>query len=245
MEIYDNPFVVAEAPAPARADFYRRSYATAAGAFVLWAIALAGLFVSGAAVPLIQFMFGSGKFSWLLVLGVFWLATHFGNSLAFSRSKPSQYFGLGIYIVAYAVLFVPLIGAVIMTSAGDSDNMQLANAMHDVIAPSLVATGALFGALTATVFMTRTDFSFLKTFVVFGSFVALGAIIVFTIFGINPGALFSIAMIVLMSAAILWQTWQIKDQCDTTQHVGAATIIFAGFMTLLWYVIQLFMSRRN
>jgi FtsH-binding integral membrane protein len=93
--------------------------------------------------------------------------------------------------------------------------------------------------------MTKTDFSFLKTSVVIGSFVALGAIIVFTIFGINPGALFSIAMIVLMSAAILWQTWQVKDQCSPDQHVGAATIIFAGFMTLLWYVIQLFLSRRS
>jgi len=52
-------------------------------------------------------------------------------------------------------------------------------------------------------------------------------------------------MVALMGAAILWQTWQIKEQFDARQHIGAATMVFAGFMTLLWYVIQIFLSRRD
>ncbi|MDR3228233.1 MAG: Bax inhibitor-1 family protein [Puniceicoccales bacterium] len=237
MQYYDNPFAVADAPAPARAAFYRKTYAYAAGTFGVWAAMLATLFLTGAANPIIELMFNetAGRYSWLLVLGLFWVATYFGQKLAFSRETGSQYLGLGVYAAAYAVLFVPLIAGVAVATKGD---------IMSVLAPAGISTAALFGALTATVFMTSKDFSFLRTFVVFGSFVALGAIVVFTIFGINPGALFSVAMIVLMSAAVLWQTWQIKDQFDTTQHVGAAAVIFASFMTLLWYVIQLFMSRR-
>lgn len=241
MQSYDNPFVVAEASGDARAAFYRKTYSLVALSFLAWAGALAGLFAIGAAVPITRLMVGSGGFGWLIVLALFWGATEIGQRLAFSRSSAAaQYSGLAVYIIAYAVLFVPLIAVTILQTGG-----TLENAFKEVLAPAGTVTGLLIAALTATVFMTKTDFSFLRTAVVIGSFVALGAIVVFTIFGINPGTWFAVAMIVLMSAAILWQTWQVKEQCTTDQHVGAAVILFAGFMTLLWYVIQLFLSRRN
>lgn len=235
METYDNPFVVAEAPAELRASFYRKTYGLVAASFVAWAGLLSLIFVSGAWVPLSNLMLGS-QFGWLLVLALFWGATAVGNRLAFSRaSAAQQYSGLGIYIVAYALLFTPLIAVVIAQTEGNP--MQ-------ILAPAGGVTLALIAALTATVFMTKTDFSFLKTAVVIGSFCAMGVILMAIVFGISLGTWFAAAMIVLMAAAILWQTWQVKNQVATDQHVGAAVILFAGFMTLLWYVIQLFLSRR-
>ncbi|MDR1497943.1 MAG: Bax inhibitor-1 family protein [Puniceicoccales bacterium] len=235
MNTYDNPFVVAEASAETRAIFYRKAYGLVAFAIAAWAGVLAALFATGAAVPIMEFV-GAGRFTWLIVLGVFWLATSTGQRMAFSESRPKQYLGLGIYIAAYAVLFVPIMVIVAVRTDGN---------IMEILKPAGLTTLALFGALTATVFMTSKDFSFLKTTVVIGSFVALGAILVFTIFGISPGAWFSVAMIALMSAAILWQTWQVKNQCHHEQYVGAAVVIFAGIMTLFWYVIQLFLSRRS
>jgi FtsH-binding integral membrane protein len=239
MDYSNRTYLVSAAPADVRASFYRKTYGTAALAFAAWAVLLGGLFESGAAVPIIKLMFAA-KFSWLLVLGVFWVATHFGQRFAFGETRATQYLGLGIHIAAYAVLFVPLIGVVLVQSGGNPDD-----AFAEILLPAGVSTAALFAALTATVFMTKTDFSFLRTAVIIGSFLALGAIVLFTLFGVTVGVWFAIAMTLLMSAAILWQTHQLKNSCDTSQHIGAATIIFAAFMTLLWYVIQIFLTRRD
>jgi FtsH-binding integral membrane protein len=244
-DTYDRPFIVAEAPAPARAAFYRKAYLTAAGAFAAWAAVLSTLFLSGAAEPMMHLMVGKDQLGWLLVLGLFWAATFFGQKLAFSLDSATQYIGLALYVVAEAIIFVPLIGYTLAFAGGDDAGQMLANAFGLILGPALIATGALFAALVTTVFLTKFDFSILKAFVIFGSFGALGVIVVATIFGFTIGTWFAFAMVGVMAAAILWQTWQIKNQFDTTQHVGAATMIFAGFMTLLYYIIMIFMSRRN
>jgi hypothetical protein len=83
----------------------------------------------------------------------------------------------------------------------------------------------------------------LRGFVIFGSFFAIGAIVVFTVTGANVGSWFAIGMIALMAGSILYETHAIKEKFDTSQHIGAGAMLFASFMTLLWYVIQLFMKR--
>lgn len=237
MDSYENPFVVAETSDETQATFYRKTYGLVALSFLAWAVTLGGLFLVGAAEPLANLMFGSGRLGWLVVLGLFWAATSWAQSLAFSRSSSlTQYMGLALYIVAEVVIFVPLMVVVAQQTNGD---------VGEILAPAGIFSGLLIAALTATVFMTRINFSFLRTAVVLGSFFALGCIVCFSIFGNSPGMWFAVVMIVLMSAAILWQTGKVKDSCAPDQHVGAAVLLFAGFMTLLWYVIQLFLSRRS
>ena len=46
-------------------------------------------------------------------------------------------------------------------------------------------------------------------------------------------------MIVLMATVILYQTWVIKDSCETDQHVFAAFILFSAFVTLLVFPVML------
>ena len=89
------------------------------------------------------------------------------------------------------------------------------------------------------------NFSFLRIVVVVGSICALGAVLVFSLMGINPGTWFALAMILLMSTVILYQTSVIKDECSTEDYVLAAMILFSAFVTLLWYVIQFFLGRRS
>ncbi|MDR2429640.1 MAG: Bax inhibitor-1 family protein [Puniceicoccales bacterium] len=236
-EIYDNPFAVADASAELRARFYRKTYGLVALSFLAWAGTLGGFFMLGLAEPLLHLMLGTGRFAWLIVLGLFWVATSIGQSMAYSRgSTLKQYLGLGIYIVAEALIFVPLIALVAARTGGD---------IMEILAPAGAVTGLLILALTATVFMTRQDFSFLGAVVGIGSVVALGAIVVFTLFNVGVGSWFAFAMVALMGAAILWQTWRVKEQCSPDQHVGAALSLFAGFVTLLWYVVQIFLSRRD
>ncbi|MDR2981963.1 MAG: Bax inhibitor-1 family protein [Puniceicoccales bacterium] len=241
MQSYDNPFVVAEAPADARATFYRKTYGLVAVAFLGWVLTLFAIFAVGMHIPILNAIMSLGSIGWVAVLGLFWIATSVAQSMAFSRSsRATQYMGLAIYVVAEAIIFVPLIAIVLMQAGGSLDT-----AFREILGPAGGVTALLITGLTVTVFMTRTDFSFLKTAVVLGSFAALGVIIVVAVCGLSLGAWFSMAMVALMAAAILWQTWKVKNECDTDQYVGAAVVLFAGFITMLWYVIRLFMSRRS
>ena len=232
-----NPFIVADAPAADRAAFFRRTYGLVAASFGAFAIALFGLFVSGLAETFMRAVAGVGTWGMLGVMVLFWFGTTAAQSLAFSRaSRLAQYAGLGLYVLLQAIIFVPLIYYTAIVTKGNPG---------EILIPACLATGALVVALTAVVFMTNLDFSFLKVAIVIGSICALGIIVVSLFAGWSLGAWFSIAMIVLMATVILYQTNEVKNTMETDQHVAAAFVLFSSFVTLLFYVIRLFAGRRE
>jgi len=232
-----NPFIVADAPAADRAAFFRRTYGLVAAAFGAFAVTLYALFVSGIAETFMSAMSGVGTLGLIGVMVLFWLGTSAAQSLAFSRaSRTAQYAGLGIYVLLQAIIFVPLICYTAIVTKGNPG---------EILIPACLATGALVVALTAVVFMTNLDFSFLKVAIVIGSICALGIIVVSLFAGWSLGAWFSIAMIVLMATVILYQTNEVKNTMETDQHVAAAFVLFSSFVTLLFYVIRLFAGRRE
>ncbi len=241
-----NPFIVADAPAADRAAFFRRTYGLVAIGFAAFAALLAIFFVgfdqrSGIAFALFaglgSMVSSLGGWSILLVMLAFWGATTLAQSLAFNRaSRGSQYAGLGLYVILEALIFVPLIGYVILSTKGDASSVLL---------PAGIVTAGMIAGLTALVFMTNLDFSFLKVAIILGSFAALAIVIVAAIAGLSLGAWFSIAMIVLMATVILYQTNEIKNTLETDQHVAAAFILFSSFVTLLFYVIRFFAGGRR
>ena len=232
-----NPFIVADAPAADRAAFFRRTYGLVAAAFGAFAVTLYALFVSGIAETFMRSIAGVGSWGMLGVMVLFWVGTTAAQSLAFNRaSRASQYAGLGLYVLLQAIIFVPLIYYTSYVTKGNPG---------EILIPACMATGALVVALTAVVFMTNMDFSFLKVAIVIGSICALGIVIVSLFAGWSLGAWFSIAMIVLMATVILYQTNEVKNTMETDQHVAAAFILFSSFVTLLFYVIRLFAGRRE
>ncbi len=241
-----NPFIVADAPAADRAAFFRRTYGLVAIGFAAFAALLAIFFVgfdhkTGIAYALFSGLFSMiqslGGWSILLVMLAFWGATTLAQSMAFNRaSRGMQYAGLGLYVVLEALIFIPLIGYVILSTKGNASSVLL---------PAGIVTAGMIAGLTALVFMTNLDFSFLKVAIILGSFAALAIVIVAAIAGLSLGAWFSIAMIVLMATVILYQTNEIKNTLETDQHVAAAFILFSSFVTLLFYVIRFFAGRRE
>ena len=241
-----NPFIVAQAPASERAAFFRRTYGLVAIGFAAFAAVLAICCLGFDRQEGIAFALFSGLFSmmrslggWsiLLVMLAFWGATTVAQSLAFNRaSRSSQYAGLGLYVVLEALIFIPLIGYVILSTKGNAST---------VLVPAGIVTGGMIAGLTALVFMTNLDFSFLKVAIILGSFAALAIVLVGAIAGLSLGAWFSIAMIVLMATVILYQTNEIKNTLETDQHVAAAFILFSSFVTLLFYVIRFFAGGRR
>ena len=241
-----NPFIVADAPAADRAAFFRRTYGLVAIGFAAFAALLAIFFVgfdqrSGIAFAVFtglgSMISSLGGWSILLVMLAFWGATTVAQSLAFNRaSRGTQYAGLGLYVILEALIFIPLIGYVILSTNGNASS---------VLVPAGIVTGGMIAGLTALVFMTNLDFSFLKVAIVLGSFATIAIVIVAAIAGLSLGAWFSIAMIILMATVILYQTNEIKNTLETDQHVAAAFILFSSFVTLLFYVIRFFAGRRE
>ena len=217
------------ARASERAAFIRRTYAHLAGA-VLAFIAVEWMLLQ---LPIAGWMARTmtGGYSWLIVLAVFmgvsWLAERWANS---ETSPQIQYLGLGIFVMAEAVIFLPLLYVASNFSS------------PDVIPMAALITGFLFTGLTATVFITRKDFSWMRSILTIGGFVALGVILASIIFGFSLGIIFSAIMVLFASVAILYDTSQVLHHYRTDQHVAASLSLFASVALLFWYVLRIVMS---
>jgi FtsH-binding integral membrane protein len=179
-----------------------------------------------------QTMLG-GKFSWLIVLGAFMAVSWVANAWAMnSTSSAMQHAGLGLYVVAMSVILIPLLCLA-----------QLAPGDASLIVSAATATGGLFAMLTAAVFFTRKDFSFLRSFLAFGTLAALGFIVTAILFGFALGPIFMYVMIALMCGYILYDTSNVLHHYRIGQHVAASLALFASVVLLFWYILQLFLSR--
>lgn len=241
-----NPFVVADAAPSERATFYRRTYLTVAAAFALFGALLWASFAipvgeAPVAYHYAKMMLGMydvmGGWATLVVLGVFWLGITVAQSAVYARaSRPVQLTGFLAYILLQVALFIPLIWMVIAKTEG---------APAQILLPACAVTGALVLGLTVAAFVTQADFSFLRTILVVGSFGALGIVVVAAVMGTGLGMWFSLAMIALMATAVLYKTWEVRTQFATDMHLEAGFALFAAFVTLLFYVIRLFLQRRE
>ncbi len=213
-----------------KAEFYRKTYMHVAVAILAFG-AVEYLLLKTVPLETILTMI-SGKYIWLLVIGVFWLASMLATKLSFSVSRNTQYMGLGLYVLIEAVIFLPMLGIASLYAP-------------QVITQAALVTLFMFAGLTATVFFTNKDFSFLRNIIVIGGFVALGVIVAGAVFGFNLGLWFSLAMVGLASASILYETYNIKNIYNKEQYVGAALQMFASIMLLFWYILRIFLSRRD
>ncbi len=225
---YANPYVVANAEASERTLFIRRTYIHLALAIAAFAGLEAFILSQSWAGQLAQTL----SSSWMLVLGGFMLVSWLSNSWAMSStSKGAQYLGLGLFVAAEALLFLPLL---YIAKTYDPEAIGKAGVM----------TAFLFGGITLVAFTTKADFSFLRGFITVASFVALGFIVVSYFFGYNLGTLFSGAMVLLAGASVLYSTSNLIHQYRTTQYVAAALSLFAGVALMFYYILSIFMSRR-
>jgi FtsH-binding integral membrane protein len=221
---FARPGAAAQGLIERRARFLTRTY----NHLFLSILAFAGiefaLFASGVAPVLAQVMMGT---SWLLVLGGFmlvsWGASHFAHRAA---SLAVQYLALGAFIVAEAILFVPLLFIA---------NTYAPGAIQSAGIVTLVG----FAGLTAIVFVTRKDFSFLRGILMWGMGIALLLIIGGAIFGFQLGMFFSVAMVALAGAAILYDTSNVIHHYPEDRYISASLQLFASVALMFYYVLML------
>jgi FtsH-binding integral membrane protein len=225
---YANPYAVSGASSEVRADFIKKTYLHLAGAIVVFAVLEAALLQSSIGQQLARTMLSG---SWLLVLGAFMVVSFIADRWARSNtSKGKQYLGLGLFTVAEAIIFLPML-MIAQTQA------------PDVISKAAITTGILVAGLTVVVFGTGKDFSFMGTFLKVGGFVALGVIVAATIFGFSLGILFSGAMVLFACGSIIYTTSNIVHHYQPGQYVAASLSLFSGVALLFWYLLQIFMRR--
>ena len=99
----------------------------------------------------------------------------------------------------------------------------------------------LVGGITATVFITKKDFSFMGGILSMGAFVALGFIVSSVIFGFSLGLIFSSVMILFAGSSVLYSTSNILHQYRTDQHVAASLSLFASVALLFYFIVQFLM----
>ncbi|AZQ44764.1 Bax inhibitor-1/YccA family protein [Nonlabens ponticola] len=216
-----------------RATFYRKTYTHVALAVLLFIVLETMLLRID---PLVELMLSLAQgWTWLLVLGGFMFATSYAEKLAHTtHDKTTQYGALFLFVLAEAIIFVPLV--YIALFYGEMEYFSTIN-------QAAIMTLALFTGLSAVVLLTKKDFSFLRSFLAIGFVIAIGAIIAGMIFGFNLGLVFSAGMVVLAAGTILYQTSQLVHKYDTDQYVGASLGLFASLMLLFWYVLSIFMGR--
>jgi FtsH-binding integral membrane protein len=236
MDSFTNTFGNSAATAlPAqRASFIRKTYMLLAAAILAFIVVEGFLFASGAATMIASVVFSGGAIGWLLVLGLFMGVTYLAERWASSETSTAiQYLGLGVFVVAEAVIFVPMI-MIATYYSGDASVLMKAG----------VVTLGLFLGITATVFITRTDFSFLAPILAIGGFAALGFIVASALFGFSLGNVFAFVMVAFAGTAILYETSNVMHRFNTNQHVAAALTLFASVALLFWYILRIFSSRR-
>lgn len=65
------------------------------------------------------------------------------------------------------------------------------------------------------------------------------------LFQFNLGPIFIYAMIALACGYILYDTSNVLHHYRIGQHVAASLALFAAVALMFWYILQLFMSRRD
>lgn len=216
-----------------RTTFIRRTYTHLLGAIGLFVFLETLIFTmapAGVLDNLMRTMMG-GRWNWLIVLGAFMVVSWIARSWAESSTSQSlQYLGLGAYIIAQAVIFVPLLYIAQTIAPG-------------AIQAAGIMTGVVFTGLTAIVFTTRADFSWMGKYLALAGIAALGLIICGFFFQSFPlGMWFSGAMVVLAAGYILYDTSNILHHYRTDQHVAASLALFASVAILFWYILRIMIS---
>jgi FtsH-binding integral membrane protein len=206
------------------------------GLAVLAFMAIETLFFSvGIAEGIYNFLARSGGVAWLLILGGFTIVNMLASRSAHQLGNPSaQYGALFAMAGAQAFIFAPFLYYVFKEYPGDGTTSVVSAAVITLVG---------FAALSAVAMTTRRDLSMLRPLLIWGGIAALGLIVAAVAFNFTLGPIFSVAMIALAGASILYQTQQIIRQYPEWAYVGAAVSLFASLMMMFWYVLQLFTRR--
>lgn len=214
---------VIDLPTDARNTFINRTYGHLTAAIFAFTGILIALFKTGMAE---RIFFAIGDKMMIVLFGFVILGAVFRGCAHSARSKVAQYGFLSAYVIVEALIFVPIMYYAEQVAPG-------------AIQSAAVITFVGFAGLTATVFITKQDFSFLGGLIKWAGILAILMVVGGAFFGWGLGMWFSVAMVGLAGAIILYTTSNILHHYTEDKYVAASLELFAGVALMLWYVLQL------
>lgn len=224
---------VAVAESSERVAFIRRTYSLVALAVLALIGVEIALFKSGIADTIVELVL-SHRMAWLGVMALFMLGSFIAQTMAYSPSQPTQYLGLGLLVLVWSFILVPILWIAQWKTGGT-----------DILIQAGTLTLVIFGGLTLSVFISGRDFSFMGTALTVLGFGALAVIVLSILTGATLGLWFSFAMVALACGYIIYDTSNIMLKFPVDGHVGAATALFGSVMLLFYYILMIFLSREE
>lgn len=241
-----------------RVSFLRKTYAHLGVSLLIFAGVTAALFKFAPGFTWkMSTMFGTGIASMLILTAVLIFLMFGAERLAaHSTSRGLQYAGLGLGIALQTFMLLPLIWILMLKFSTFTPAEILAmRAGHmvpalngvaaEILVQAVVITLTIFVGLTAVVFITKKDFSFMRGALVIGSFALMGVGLASILFGFTLGALFSGFIVLLMAGWILYETSAIMKDYPPTAHVVAALALFVTVATLFRAILRILISLRS
>jgi FtsH-binding integral membrane protein len=177
------------------------------------------------------------RFGWLALFGGYMLVSYIAERWARSNTSLGvQYAGLAAYVFAFSVILCPLLWI------ANQFAFRIGGGTYNPITVAAIATLAVFGVLTAIVFVSRKDFSFLGPILGISGLLIFGAILLSAFGLLNLGTGFCMLLVVFASGAILYDTSNVLHHYRTEQYVAAALALFASVGILFWYILQIVIS---
>ena len=222
--------LVIDATADARTEFIQKTYLHLGGAIMAF-VGVSTLLVQSPFAEIMLKWLMVSRLNWLLVLGMFmvvgWIADKWARS---ATSTTTQYLGLGLYVLAESILFVPIL----YIAAYFTD--------PSVLPTAAILTLTVFGGLTAITFVSKKDFSFMGNFLAVAGLVAFGVIACSIFFDFSLGIVFSGVMVLLAGGYVLYYTSNVMKHYPVGSHVAASLALFAAVALLFWYILRIVMS---
>lgn len=236
----NNPYAYAgavpaiQAAADERATFLKKVYSLLLVGIVLFAGTLWACAevqpVQDACKALWNMIAGAGRWGWLVYMGIFFGAQFLVH--AFAEKKPINLVLYLAWSVLMAFLIAPLVLVVGMTNPV-------------VLTQASLLTAIIFVGLTAVVFFTGKDFSFLRGILGVSMFALIGVAIAGAIFGFTVGLWFSVAAVVLFAGYIVYDTSNILHHYTTNMAVTGAIVLFTDIVLLFKHLLIILSSLNN
>lgn len=223
----ENFLAAFDAPLSARQVFIRKTYglftlAIAAGGVGSWLVAQSAVAVNFATQASI-------------ICLVAWYALQFLQGPIARAGKAAHYAFLGAFVVIVSLFTGPM--AYYFVGAGAAD----------ILVHAFGLASLTFGGLTAYVFVTKKDFSWIGGALTMGFFLIIGILLISVFVSTPPwmGIAISAGIIALTAGMILYETSHILHHYSTDMAPMAAARLFISFAVLFWNIARILYFSRD
>lgn len=172
-----------------------------------------------------------------LTLGTNWIVTILllmGGAFAVRLTSTKALIGPVVYLL-YAFMFGLIVAPAVLIANSADGGIAVQHAS--------LATGGVFLVLTAYVFISGKDFSFMGGALALISGAIFVGLLISFFTGFSWGPWMSIGIALLYCGYILYDTSQVLHHLPTNMHIAAAANLFADVVLLFYHLLLLFMSR--